>query len=146
MHVNHRLRVSLTQRRPPCIFVVDDDPDFRDVLAQTLEEQGYLCALQARTAQAALRMAQAIIPQFLVITYALPDMDGIALYDALLAQVLGTPVPALLLGTTLPEEPIKQRHLESMALPLHLDLFLHVVQKGLSQSVSLSWQYLSPLS
>jgi DNA-binding response OmpR family regulator len=69
------------------ILVVEDDPDVRDALEMTLSDAGYAVSVAA-TAGEALRVADAAVPDLVLLDLMLPDRPGEDVYRALRANPL----------------------------------------------------------
>ncbi len=61
----------------PSVLVVEDDPALRDLVASTLEDEGYRVATAADGAEA-LEKVRADPPRAIVLDLMLPVMDGVA--------------------------------------------------------------------
>jgi two-component system KDP operon response regulator KdpE len=59
----------------PAILVVDDEPQIQLFVRHSLEASGY-AVRQAATAHAALRAAEAEMPDLVILDLGLPDLDG----------------------------------------------------------------------
>ncbi|MFA6079618.1 MAG: response regulator [Candidatus Omnitrophota bacterium] len=59
------------------ILIVDDEPDFLELLAMRLEEWGYE-AVKAANGKDGVSAVKAQCPDVVVLDYMLPDMDGVA--------------------------------------------------------------------
>lgn len=64
------------------ILVIDDDPAVRDVLQETLTQEGYAVSI-ASDGAAGLQLAKEQPIQIAVTDYQLPDMDGLEIIDRL---------------------------------------------------------------
>ncbi len=64
------------------ILVIDDDPAVRDVLEETLKNEGYAVAV-AGDAATGLQLAQKHPVQIALTDYQLPDLDGLEIIDRL---------------------------------------------------------------
>jgi CheY-like chemotaxis protein len=86
------------------ILVVDDEPDFRELIARILLRRGFQ-VLQAGSAREGFELATLCQPEVLLLDYALPDCDGTQLVEQLRAQSQTRHVPILIhTGTVLNEE------------------------------------------
>ena len=73
------------------VLLVEDDLELRGILARGLENEGFTVA-RAASGGEAMRRAQAISPDALIIDIGLPDADGRDLCQALRARGLQVPV------------------------------------------------------
>jgi DNA-binding response OmpR family regulator len=78
------------------ILLVDDDPDFADILAEALEEEGHEVVI-AREGAAAASLASAMIPDVVLLDLGLPDIDG---YDVARTLRKGLPVTTPIIVVT----------------------------------------------
>lgn len=60
----------------PTILVVDDDPLMLSIAARVLQEEGYQVET-AGTGEEALRLAQEVEPDLLLLDVILPDVNGV---------------------------------------------------------------------
>ena len=70
----------MTQQLEPTILVVEDDPDLRELIAETLESDGFTIT-QAADAATALIHLRAFAFDAVVIDLRLPDADGMRVLD-----------------------------------------------------------------
>ena len=71
---------GMTEHLEPTILVVEDDPDLRELIAETLESDGFTVT-QAPDAAAALLHLRAFAFDAVVIDLRLPDADGMRVLD-----------------------------------------------------------------
>jgi DNA-binding NarL/FixJ family response regulator len=72
--------------RVPCsVLVVDDDPAFRDLAARILTGWGHVVVGEAGTVNGALDCAAQLHPDVALVDVGLPDGDGFALTERLVA-------------------------------------------------------------
>src|SRR6185295_17125894 len=76
------------------IFIVDDEPSNRKILAQELVHRGYAVDT-ASSGQEALAKINSIAPDLLVLDYMMPDMSGLEVLNAL--RVKGDSVPVIMI-------------------------------------------------
>jgi DNA-binding NarL/FixJ family response regulator len=67
------------------VLVVDDHPSFRRCASQLLLSEGFDVVGQAEDGAAALALAAELRPEVVLLDIQLPDMDGFAVADRLLA-------------------------------------------------------------
>lgn len=63
-----------------CVLLVDDDHDTADVLAATLQEEGYTVRV-AEDGQAAIKFLSGHRPGLILLDMLMPNMDGLAFLD-----------------------------------------------------------------
>lgn len=85
------------------IFVVDDDPDTRDLLRFMLEEEGAIVTV-ATNAKEALSLLEKELPTILVSDVAMPEMDGFQLIAQIRELPQGAELPAIALTAYAREE------------------------------------------
>jgi CheY-like chemotaxis protein len=81
----------------PTVLIVNDDPDFLEVLAQVLELEDY-AVVCATSCEEALRLAVTCGPQVIVSDFRMRGADGVALLEELRERKLCTDVPKFLLS------------------------------------------------
>ncbi len=77
------------------VLLVEDDPAVRDVLARALRSANLGC-LEAAGGEEALELARARIPDVVITDWHLPQLDGVAVLQALRADSRLAQVPAML--------------------------------------------------
>ena len=89
------------------IFVVDDDPDTRDLLRFMLEDEGAIVTLASSAAEA-LSLLQQELPTVLVSDVAMPEMNGFQLIELVRELPQGAELPAIALTAYAREEDRQQ--------------------------------------
>lgn len=77
------------------IFVVEDDPDIRELLAYTLGKEGYVI-VQAASGEAAQKLLEELVPDLILLDVMLPGMDGLELLRKLKSDQRFKTVPVIL--------------------------------------------------
>jgi DNA-binding response OmpR family regulator len=77
-------------------FVVEDDQDFRDLVRDALEEQGWTVDV-AEDGIAALGRIRRVIPDLLVLDVRMPNLDGIQVLKLLRSTEVGQRIPVLVM-------------------------------------------------
>jgi len=123
-------------RFPKLILLVEDDPTTAELFTHLLSEETPYSVYWATNGRAALHFTQHVKPQFFLLEYSLPDMNGIILYDRLHARKELATVPALIVGASLKEgeDAIKQRGLLAVEKPFDLDKFLSAIESLFASS------------
>jgi len=80
----------------PHILVIDDDPAVRDVLQETLAQEGYAVSLASDGAEG-LQVAKETPVQIVVTDFQLPDIDGLEIIDRL-ARIDAKIIPIMMTG------------------------------------------------
>lgn len=79
------------------ILVIDDDSDIRAVAQLALKKVGGWNVEAAASGQDGIRSAIADPPDAILLDVMMPDMDGIAVYEALQANPVTQAIPVILL-------------------------------------------------
>ncbi len=64
------------------VLIVDDDLDFRGILADVLQEEGCR-VVQASDGEAALQILSTLVPDLIITDLMMPNMNGWQFFDAL---------------------------------------------------------------
>src|SRR5260370_22192333 len=117
------------------ILVVEDDELMRKLLTDILQQETPYFPLAVGAGSEAIEMTGDIIPDLFLFDYMLPDMNEIELYDRLHEKNKLASVPAILMSAHIIrsdlQQAIKQRHLETLAKPFDIEVFLNTVEQGL---------------
>ena len=70
----------------PTVLIVDDHPSFRATARLLLEADGFTIVGEAATGTAALRAAEELRPEVVLLDVNLPDLDGFAVAERLTAN------------------------------------------------------------
>lgn len=89
------------------IFVVDDDPDTRDLLRFMLEEEGAIVTVVSNASEA-LSLLRQQLPTLLVSDVAMPEMNGFQLIELVRQLPQGAELPAIALTAYAREEDRQQ--------------------------------------
>jgi DNA-binding response OmpR family regulator len=73
------------------VLLIDDEPDFLELLAIRMEEWGYE-AFKALTGKDGIKAVKEKNPDVVVLDYMLPDMDGVAVLKQIREVAKGMPV------------------------------------------------------
>jgi CheY-like chemotaxis protein len=79
------------ERRPASVLVIDDDPDVRQFIAATLEEQGYRVA-QASDGREGLAKATREKPDLVILDFIMPGLSGAEVANRILAKRPDQPI------------------------------------------------------
>ena len=93
------------------ILIVEDEPEIRELLAFTLNREGY-DVLEAETAEAALVKMDSRMPDLAVVDWMLPGMDGVELARRIRRDEVGSDLPIIML-TARGDEPDKLKSFAS---------------------------------
>lgn len=118
------------------IFLVEDDQGIGDFLVSAIEQETPYHALLLSDSFQALKAAQDINPDLLILDYHLPRMNGLELYDHLQEQEGLTDVPTIMISAnfSFPPSELARRHITGVKKPFDLDAFLPLIERLLSAS------------
>ena len=81
------------------VLVVDDEPEFLELIEFNLARQGFE-VLTARNAMNGLDRARADLPDVILVDLMLPDIDGISVCEILRAQPSTRDIPLIMLSAS----------------------------------------------
>ena len=112
------------------ILVVDDDPDIRDVIAETLADEGF-SVVTSGDGQAAVDIALESPPSLIVLDLMMPKMSGWQVIEALQASPRGAKIPIVLVSASRDlERTARQSQVAAcLAKPFDLDSLVRVVEQ-----------------
>ena len=106
------------------ILVVEDDVDILTMLEYSFKLLSDFYVIPARSGSQALHLVQSIKPDFFLLDYQLPDMDGIELHAHLRSQRDYVNVPTLFMSAHPSPDLFEELHLSYLQKPFALrDLF-----------------------
>ena len=113
------------------VLVVEDDPSIRELLALTLESEGY-AVVEAHSGADALQVVEEHQTQdrpldVMLLDLMLPDMDGLQVQQRLQAEGLRIPVITMSASPTLLGEAMRQGAHIGLSKPFGLDEMLALV-------------------
>lgn len=111
---------------PPCVLIVDDDNDIRDVLTEALTDAGYetRCAANGTLAIADMRGQR---PCLVLLDLMMPPLDGWAVVAAMKADPALAGVPVCVLSAVAERAPVGASCV--LRKPASLDALLAVVER-----------------
>jgi CheY-like chemotaxis protein len=112
-----------------CILVVDDEDAIREVVAETLELEGYHveCAGDGRQALAKLKVTR---PDAIVLDLMMPGMDGWTFLQHFRREGLAESTPVLVMSAYRRlAETARELHVPCVSKPFDLDAFLAAVER-----------------
>jgi CheY-like chemotaxis protein len=113
---------------PKSVLVIDDDPDVRGFIVETLEEQGYQVT-QASDGRDGLAQLERGKPDLVILDFIMPGLSGAEVADRILADVPDQPI--LFVSGYSETEAVKRTAPEAMLLtkPFRADA-LHKAVRG----------------
>ncbi|MGL5065085.1 MAG: response regulator [Microcoleus sp.] len=80
-----------------CVLVIDDEKNLCSVIQACLENLGGWRVLVARKAREGLLLAETQLPDAILLDVMMPDMDGVALFNALQSCMTTRGIPVIFL-------------------------------------------------
>lgn len=80
----------------PVVLIVDDDPNFRFLVRQTLEQSGYITE-EAEDGAQAVGVYQELQPDIILLDVVMPEMDGFAVLQTIRGMPKGLNVPIIMI-------------------------------------------------
>lgn len=111
------------------ILVVEDDVAIAQIIVLTIDEETSFSAHFVATPQEALAVVNTQRPALLLIDYQLPEMNGLQLYDTIIAREHLSHVPAIMMSANLPWNELRKRQLVGLEKPFDLDELLDLIAK-----------------
>jgi CheY-like chemotaxis protein len=87
----------------PKILIVEDSPLLRKILREAIREAGYI-PYEAENGRSGLMSAKEIKPDMILLDVLMPVMDGMTMYEHLLAEDWGKSFPVVMLTSSTDEE------------------------------------------
>jgi DNA-binding NtrC family response regulator len=113
------------------VLVVDDDPALRDILQETLVQEGYSVST-AEDGTAAIRAVREAVVHIVITDFQLPDIDGLAIIDRL-AKLDAKIIPIMMTGFGTIETAVramKSGAFDFITKPFDLETVAVVVRKA----------------
>lgn len=124
----------MTQAPPPTVLVVEDEAALRELIAESLEAQGFAVAQAADATDATERLA-GFAYDALVVDLRLPDADGMEVLDAALARY--PEIKAVVMtgfgGVEEAVKAIKRGAIDFLIKPFQLGQLAHVLHAGITE-------------
>jgi DNA-binding response OmpR family regulator len=119
----------------PCILIVEDEAEVRDVLAEALDHLGY-DVWKAETAAAAVKIAARERPDAILLDIALPDAAGTTTLDGL--RRLRPDVPVIMVTANADEvlarETLGRGAFDYLMKPFNIERLAEVLEVALANS------------
>jgi CheY-like chemotaxis protein len=116
---------------PATLLIVEDHPDFRDLLAEFLKMQGF-AVLTAEDGEVALRMALAQPPDLIITDIEMPKMDGLSLIRELRRAPETERLPVLVLTAYYGgsgDEAIEAGATQAAYKPVQLEMLIRLIEQ-----------------
>lgn len=94
----HQEPLELTDNTP-VVLTIDDDPNFLELLKRYLHKEGYQ-VVTASDGKEGLRLAKQLKPQVITLDVVMPQVDGWAVLNALMADPDTTGIPVIIISMT----------------------------------------------
>lgn len=93
----------------PKILIIDDDPQVREAIRYRLEQESYT-VLTAENGTSGLELANEQAPEVIVLDLAMPDLDGIEVFDRLRQNTVTWDIPVIVLTAQVDVERRRESH------------------------------------
>ena len=122
----------------PLVYLVDDDDDVRAALTRSLSKRGFQIEAFA-DAKEFLNAFDKTRQSCLILDYGLPEMDGLALQEKLIADEVILPIIFITGHGGIPESvrAMQAGAMDFLEKPFPLDLLMERVQSALAMSLQL---------
>lgn len=110
---------------PPCVLVVEDDPDIRDAVVEAISDAGYE-VVEAENGAEALASLRTHRPCIMLLDLMMPVMDGWQLVDAMQADPALASVRFCVVSAT--DRAAPSGHVAILRKPVKLQTLLSTVQ------------------
>lgn len=120
------------------ILVVEDDRNIASFIVEAIKQETSHQAFFAFDGYQALKIIRNLKPDFLLLDYGLPSMNGLELYDHIHAIKELEHIPALLLSADPPFEEAKKRNIMCLQKPVELSGLLQAIESSLRAHERLS--------
>ena len=107
-------------------FVVDDDPDLRELACGALERAGWTVDA-ADDGLAALGTIRHVIPQVIVLDLRMPNLSGVEVLKLLRSTEVGRQIPVVVTTGAVVEDSVRALATAILMKPFSLDDLLRVV-------------------
>lgn len=108
-------------------FVVEDDPDFRELLRDVLQRAGWTVDL-ADDGIAALSRIRRVIPDLIILDLMMPNLDGVEVLKLLRSTEVGRRIPVVIATGTHVGDAVRDLASAVLVKPFDVDELLRVVR------------------
>lgn len=128
-NMSQEKEVTLPHSGVKTILLVEDDANIGEVLMQAIAQETPFLAMLVSDGYEALKAAEGIKPNLLILDYQLPRMNGIELYDQLILKQELADIPTIMISARLPYKELQKRRIVGMNKPIDLDEFLQTIEE-----------------
>lgn len=109
-------------------FVVEDDPDFRDLVRDALERAGWTVDA-AEDGFAALSQIRRVIPDLILLDLRMPNLDGTGVLSLLRSTEVGRRIPVLVMTGARIDDEVRQLASAVLVKPFDAADLMHAVER-----------------
>ncbi len=106
-------------------FVVEDDPDFRELVREVLVREGWTVDV-ADDGIAALSRIRRVIPDLIILDLMMPNLDGIEVLKLLRSTEVGRRIPVVVATGTRVDDEVRQLASAVLVKPFAIDELVRV--------------------
>jgi CheY-like chemotaxis protein len=114
--------------QPPCVLLIDDEDETRDMLGELLRRAGYL-VVTARNGVEALEVLQTVRPSLIVLDLQMPIMDGYSFREAQRRTPALITIPTVVLTGTDYEPMLDPAFAESLRKRVSCSRLLQAIER-----------------
>jgi CheY-like chemotaxis protein len=119
----------------PRILIVDDDPDFREILSRLLDHEGYQVVVSASGLGAIRHLASKTPPRAIVLDLRMPRLDGWAFLRVIRALGLSRSIPVIIVSAYVDEKPMPKKGVAAaLSKPVDLNRVIAVVRTAVKNA------------
>ncbi len=115
-------------------FVVEDDPDLRELASAALERAGWTVDL-LEDGLAALGSIRRVIPQVIVLDLRMPNLDGVEVLKLLRSTEVGRQIPVVVTTGAAIDDSVRALATAILVKPFSLDDLVRVVTEVTESAV-----------
>lgn len=109
------------------IMVVEDDPDIGEFITKALEIEPSYQVLHVVDASAALEAVKTITPDFFLLDYQLPGINGLELADRFQESEALKHIPMLLMSANILEQELEERDITFLPKPFEVNELIQTI-------------------
>jgi CheY-like chemotaxis protein len=116
------------------IFVVDDDPDLREVLGDLLHDEGYETFLFANGEEALELLREGTRPHLILLDLMMPGMNGWQFREEQLRDAALRDIPVVVMTASTGFDPTPLHAAEILKKPVGIEQILDAVERNVLRS------------